>query len=50
MWSNSRYMLLRLFVKMNVYMMSVLVCSIASIHLYNLAIRIFGYPRSLVHC
>lgn len=44
---SSRYKLFRLFVKMYVSIMSVLVCYIARSRAYNSALRIFGQPHNL---
>lgn len=40
---RSRYMLLRLFVKLNVYVVRDFVCSMDRRSVYNLACRIHGY-------
>lgn len=44
---SSRSMLFRLSAKMHVYVMSVLVFTIACSNAYSLALRIFGYLGSL---
>jgi hypothetical protein len=43
MWSRRRYMLLRLYVNMNVSVGFVLVCSVTIKSAYNYAMRILGY-------
>ena len=43
LWFSVRYMLLRLSVKMNVFLVSVLVCSIVRRRTYSYGIKIFGY-------
>ena len=43
MWLSSRYILFRLFVKINVFVKSVLICSMASSMAHNLDRRMLGY-------
>lgn len=44
---RSRYIMLRLLVHVNVYVVSSLVCCTASSIAHNFACRMFGYPSSL---
>lgn len=43
MWFRSKYTLLSKSMKMNVYVVSVLVCSIASRSAYRFALIVFGH-------
>ena len=47
-WRSKRYILLRLFVKMIVYVVSVLVCSMARMRAYIMISRLFEYLDSLL--